>query len=92
MNHHKLIFQEEIEFLTATKNRHRISNFYAQLSIPDSESIFYAHMGHSGNINQSEYQSPAVVAELTKVGKFLKSLDSGEFLYITLYSICKHKF
>jgi len=68
----------EPEKLTATKMRHRASTFYALLDLPESEHrAFYSHMGHSKAINETVYQCPSSIAEVTKVGRYLQELDNG---------------
>ena len=64
--------------LTATKMRHRASTFYALLDLPENERrAFYSHMGHSRAINETVYQCPPSVMEVTKVGRYLEDLDNG---------------
>jgi hypothetical protein len=64
--------------LTATKIRHRASTYHALQDIPENEKkAFYQHMGHSRNINETVYQCPPSVLEITKVGNYLTNLDRG---------------
>ncbi|ELT89194.1 hypothetical protein CAPTEDRAFT_208970, partial [Capitella teleta] len=45
------------ERINATKQRGRISTFYAAADLPYHErELFYAHMGHSEEVNQGTYQ------------------------------------
>jgi len=62
--------------LTATKMRHRLSTLYAGLDVSENErQLFYRHMGHSGDINASIYQTPLAEAEILTVGSRLQKLD-----------------
>ena len=71
--------KDEKHFMTATKNRHRISTLYAAQDIPSIErNYFYDHMGHSDIINKTVYQNPAALREILCVGKTLISIDPGE--------------
>lgn len=73
--------------IKSTSNRHRISTILASLDISDKDrALFYKHMGHSEKINQTIYQAPATVMEVTGVGKHLQMIDSGN--YILLFSLC----
>lgn len=64
--------------LTATKMRHRASTIYALQDVSDQErKAFYKHMGHSQAINETVYQCPSSLIEISKVGGFLHQLDSG---------------
>jgi len=68
----------QLKKLTATKMRHRASTVYALLDLPESERrAFYSHMGHSKAVNETVYQCPPSVLEITKVGKYLEELDNG---------------
>jgi hypothetical protein len=70
--------------LTATKMRHRVSTFYALQDVPEIErKAFYRHMGHSQAINEAVYQCPPSVLEITKVGRYLTNLDSGNIVAST---------
>ena len=67
----------QLEKLTATKMRNRASTVYVLLDLPESERrAFYCHMGHSKAINETVYQCPPSVLEITKVGKYLEELDN----------------
>jgi hypothetical protein len=62
--------------ITATKMRHRVSTYYASLDVPECDrKFFYSHMGHSASMNANIYQCPLALAEITKVGVHLESLD-----------------
>jgi len=64
--------------LTATRMRHRASTYYALLDVSEKErNAFYSRMGHSEAINESVYQCPPSVLEVTKVGRYLQDLDTG---------------
>ena len=82
--------QENPYRITATKMRHHASTLYALLDIPEQErQSFYRHMGHSREINQHVYQCHLGVQELTKVGRFLNTIDKGtskKFLCIEHYN------
>ena len=66
------------ERMTATKMRHRASTYYSLLDVPENErKAFYTHMGHSREINETVYQCPTSVVEITKVGRYLEDLDNG---------------
>ena len=74
----KLVLENR-RLLTATKNRHRVSTWYAALELPQKErQFFYDHMGHSEQTNQSIYQAPPAIMEIVKVGKHLMNIDTGE--------------
>ena len=81
---------------TATKNRHRVSTLYAMLDLPARErDLFYSHMGHSKDINETVYQTPAALMEVLKVGKHLTNIDKGKidnniYLYVGVFfqSLC----
>ncbi|XP_057293307.1 uncharacterized protein LOC130621949 isoform X3 [Hydractinia symbiolongicarpus] len=65
--------------LIATNNRHRISTLFASLDLPRQDrELFFSHMGHSEKINQDTYQAPLAIHTITKVGKHLLQIDSGE--------------
>ena len=65
-----------IALMTATKVRHRASTTYALLDVPQQDrETFYRHMGHSKEVNESIYQCPLGITELTRVGRFLEDLD-----------------
>ena len=57
--------------IKSTANRHRISStLLASMDVSDKErELFYKHMGHSQN--DTIYQVPAGIMEVTKVGKFI---------------------
>ncbi|XP_030840614.1 uncharacterized protein LOC115923643 [Strongylocentrotus purpuratus] len=64
--------------VNATKNRHRVSTIYASLDLPDADlELFYRHMGHSSTINQTIYQTPLAIQEITRVGSHLHHIDIG---------------
>ena len=48
------------------------------LTEQDKESV-YAHMGHSKTINQTLYQAPPAVTELTRVGRRIVETDEGNY-------------
>jgi len=63
------------ERMTATKMRHRASTYYSLLDVPENErKAFYTHMGHSREINETVYQCPTSVVEITKVGRYLEDI------------------
>lgn len=65
--------------INATQMRHRMSTIYAGLDIPEHQrQAFYRHMGHSEEINKNIYQCPLATQEITIVGKFLDTIDTGE--------------
>ena len=69
---------KEPQKIKSTANRHRISTILASLDITDKErELFYKHMGHSDKINQTIYQTPLALMEVTKVGKHLDKIDKG---------------
>jgi len=69
---------EDIEKMTATKMRHRISTLYAVMDVLQNERIyFYKHMGHSADINANIYQVPLAAAEIVMVGSRLQQLDGS---------------
>ena len=69
---------EDIEKMTATKMRHRISTLYAAMDVPQNErNHFYKHMGHSADINANIYQVPLAAAEIIMVGSRLQQLDGS---------------
>lgn len=75
--------------ITATKNRHRISTLYASLGLPEKDrEYFYNHMGHSKEINENQYQAPAAIMEITKVGKNLMKFDKGIYYSPLVFSCC----
>ena len=47
------------------------------LTEQEQESV-YAHMGYSKTINQTIYQAPPAVMELTHVGRGIVEVDEGE--------------
>ena len=64
--------------LTATKMRHRASTLFADMEMPQEQrEFFYAHMGHSAEINKHVYQCPASTQEIEKVGSYLNSIDEN---------------
>ena len=67
--------------IVATNNRHRISTIFASLHVPEKDrALFYAHMGHSEEINRNIYQAPPAIQEITKVGRHLLDIDQGNFI------------
>jgi len=65
--------------LNATNQRHRISTMYAALDLTPSErELFYAHMGHSGDMNKDRYQHPLAVKSLVNVGRHLNKFDRSK--------------
>ena len=70
--------------ITATRQRHRVSTLFASLDLPQSErNAFFAHMGHSEDINVNVYQAPPAITEIIKVGKHLTKMDTG--IVITIW-------
>ena len=64
------------ELLTATANRHRVSTHFAGLDLSEQHrQLFYAHMGHEGNVNQGTYQHPLAVQEVIVIGSRLHEMD-----------------
>jgi hypothetical protein len=62
--------------LNATTQRGRLSTLYAAREIPlGQRKAFYAHMGHSEEVNSGTYQRPPAVQTVTRVGSFLASVD-----------------
>ena len=48
--------------LTATANRHHVSTLFAMSDMPRKErQLFYKHMGHSEEISECRYQTPAAI-------------------------------
>lgn len=73
--------------ITATAMRHRASTIYASLEVPENERLaFYAHMGHSEEINKNVYQAPMAVMEVTKIGKFFHALDNATGMTINRFT------
>ena len=69
---------KEPEKIKSTSNRHRLSTILASMDISKKDrALFYKHMGHSEKINQTIYQAPATVMEVTGVGKHLQMIDEG---------------
>ena len=68
------------EKIKSTTNRHRLSTIMASMDLTeqDRESV-YAHMGHSETINQTIYQAPPAVIELTRVGRRIVEIDEGNY-------------
>jgi len=67
------------ENLTATKMRHRASTAFGLLDVPKKErKAWFDHLGHSKEMNETVYQCPPSLMELTKVGRYLKNLDNGD--------------
>jgi integrase len=63
--------------LTATTVRHRTATLYALMDLPDVEMrAFYKHMGHSQEINETVYQTPLGIMEITRVGCHLDKMDN----------------
>ena len=73
--------------LNATANRGRISTLFASLELPPEERpFFYAHMGHSAEVNLGTYQRPLPIQEILKVGKHLQQFDKGLFRFRVSWS------
>ena len=71
---------KEPKKIKSTSNRHRISTILASMDITKQvRALFYKHMGHSEKINQTIYQTPAAVMELTHVGRHILEIDNGRF-------------
>ena len=68
------------EKIKSTTNRHRLSTIMASMDLTeqDRESV-YPHMGHSKTINQTIYQAPPAVMELTRVGRRTVEIDEGNY-------------
>lgn len=70
---------ENPQLLTATKQRHRLSTRFASLDLTNRErQLFYDHLGHEAVVNETTYQHPQAVSELTVIGRHLRALDEGE--------------
>jgi len=64
------------DHLTATANQHRVSTHFAGLDLSEQDrQLFYAHMGHEGNVNQGTYQHPLAVQEVIVIGSRLHEMD-----------------
>lgn len=73
--------------ITATQMRHRASTLYAQMDVPEIDrQAFYGHMGHSSEINKNVYQCPLAIQEVTRVGKYLASIDGMQAEKVTVTS------
>ena len=69
---------ERPKLLIAVKYRHRASTLFALTEVPEEKRhAFYKHMGHSQQINRDVYHCLLAVKEVTKVGKFLDTLDQN---------------
>ena len=73
--------------IIASNNRPRISTIFASLHVPEKDcALFYAHMGHSEEINRNIYQAPPAIQEIIEVGRHLLDIDEGNFIcYILKY-------
>ena len=78
----------DIAKFTATKNCHCVSTLYAYMDLPESEiDLFYKHMGHSKEINETVYQAPPALMQVVKVGKNLAKIDEGKKLSLDTFFI-----
>ena len=69
---------EKPELMTATNYRHYVATAIQREELTDAErKSFYNHMGHSERVNQGIYQSPPAFTAVTRIGKFLQTLDKG---------------
>lgn len=69
--------------MTSTKNRHRVSTLFAAMDLPSKEKeAFFEQMGHSRDVNESIYQAPKEVTEITKVARGLQQIDQGKNAHI----------
>lgn len=79
----------ECPSINATNQRARLSTFYANRDVPpEHRDTFYKHMGHSEAVNIGTYQRPLPVLAMTRVGAFLKEVDSNKskpITYLYLY-------
>ena len=68
------------EKIKSTTNQHRHSTKMALMDLAeqDRESV-YPRMGHSKTINQTIYQAPPAVMELTRVGRRNVETDEGNY-------------
>ena len=74
--------------LNATNNRGRVSTLYAALELkPEERPFFYAHMGHTGDVNIGTYQRPLPIQEILKVGKHLQAFDRKEGKLHVVHSV-----
>lgn len=65
--------------ITATNQRHRLSTIYAAVHCSkEDREHFYAHLGHSREVNEGTYQRPLPVLAKSKVGPFLRAADKGQ--------------
>ena len=66
------------EKIRSSTNRHRLSTILASMDLTQQErEKVYSHLGHSEKINQTIYQAPPAVMEITTVGKQLVEIDEG---------------
>ena len=76
----------DIAKFTATKNCHFVSTLYAYMDLPENErDLFYKHMGHSKEINETVYQATPALIEVVKVGKNLTKIGEGEKLSLDIF-------
>ena len=69
--------------IKSSSNRHRLNTILASMDPSQEERArFYSHMGHSAKINETIYQAPPAVMELTQVGKHIMEIDQGIFVCI----------
>ena len=76
----KVVEQAKIHssLVNATNQRGRVSTIYAALHVPpEKRDLFYAHMGHSKEVNQGTYQRPHAVTTLLEVAPTLTEIDRG---------------
>lgn len=69
--------------LSTNRYRHSTIMTLMDLTEQDSESV-YAHMGHSKTINQTVYQAPPAVMELTRVGRRIVEIDEGNYFELMI--------
>ena len=68
------------EKIKSTTNRHRLSTIMASMDLTEQDrGSVYAHMEHSKTINQTIYQVPPAVMELTRVGRRIVEIDEGNY-------------
>ena len=66
------------EKIRSSTNRHRLSTILAAMDLSQQErERVYSHLGHSEKINQTIYQAPPAVMEITTVGRQLVDIDEG---------------
>ena len=69
--------------LSTNRYRHSTIMTLMDLTEQDSESV-YAYMGHSRTINQTVYQAPPAVMELTRVGRRIVEIDEGNYFELMI--------